>query len=68
MLSQVSELPWDHGNAPVLTLKLATLMPMCSWNFKGSTNRRLQKNLSKKPIWKTAFSANAIFSRRFQKF
>jgi hypothetical protein len=38
MLSQVFELPWDHGNAPVLTLKLATLMPMCSWNFKGSTN------------------------------
>ncbi len=24
MLSQVFRLPWDHGNAPVLTLKLAT--------------------------------------------
>ncbi len=24
MLSQVFELPWDHRNAPVLTLKLGT--------------------------------------------
>jgi hypothetical protein len=55
MISQVFELPWDHRNAPVLPLKLATFFlniksgpcnnAICPWNFKRPRNRRLQNEM-----------------------
>jgi hypothetical protein len=55
MISQVFRLPWDHRNAPVLTLKLGTFFfdiksGPCNNAYMLLDFQRINKQMTAKPI------------------
>jgi hypothetical protein len=55
MISQLFRLPWDHRNAPVLTLKLSTFFldiksGLCNNAYMLLEFQRINKQMTAKPI------------------